>query len=282
MKRSLAFCGLLCLAGSSFGIYGTGSLDASEFSYVGMSGAVIGPNWVITAKHVGGMGFTLNGSYYAADARYDNPTADISLLHFAKAFAGWYSPYYGDPTGKVLTYVGYGLTAEARTAANSANPNTGYHVLDGTGGVKRKMTNIAGGFDIVDYDWGPAWLTKSIVADLDYSTPDAPASSQVDTLGDGGATDNEGGIMFGDSGSSALLFVDGQWRVVGVNIAIDDRNGPNPGGNDNYSDFGDVFYSAWVGEYQNWIDTTMAVPEPTTIALLGLGIAAAVRRRRRK
>jgi len=274
---------MLCITGSSFGIYGVGSLDASEFTYVGMSGAVIGPNWVITAKHVGGMGFTLNRTYYVADARYDNPTADISLLHFTNTFSGWYSPYYGDPTGKVLTYVGYGLTAESRTAANSSYPNTGYHVLDGYDGIKRKMTNTAGGFDIVDYGWGPAWLTKSIVADLDYSTPDAPASSQVDTLGDGGATDYEGGIMFGDSGSSTLLFVDGQWRVVGVNIAIDDRNGPNPGGNDNYADFGDVFYSAWVGEYQNWVETTMnPVPEPATVALVGFGLIAVCRRRLKK
>lgn len=268
-------------------MYGVGSLDASGFDYVGMLGgasaAVIAPNWVLTAKHVGGTTFYLNGSQYVADARYDNPDADISLLHFTNSFSGWYSPYFGNPIGQTLTYVGYGLTAELRTSANgSSYPYTGYHMLSGTGGVKRRVTNVAGAIDTVDYGWGAGWISTCIVADLDYSTDLAPTDSRVDTLGDGGAIAEEGGLLYGDSGSPTLLMVNGSWRVVGVNISIGDSNGPNPGGDDNYLDFGDTFYSTWVGGYQGWMNTTMAVPEPGTIVLVGLGLAAVCRRRLKK
>jgi len=293
MTRSWFPVVFACLAPLSQAIYGAGSLDAPGFDYVGMlsgsSAAVVGPNWVLTAKHVGGVEFLLNGVKYVAEQRYDNPDADIALLRFKETFAGWYSPYYGDPTGQTLHYVGFGLTASFRTesvcleaygASGAQYMYTGYHMATNTGGVKRMMTNTAGGLQTVDYGWGAGWIQKCIVADLDYTSDLAPAGSRVDTLGDGGATALEGGLLYGDSGSPAFLLVNGQWRIVGVNVAIDDANGPNPGGDDNYLDFGDVFYSTWVGEYREWMETTMnPVPEP---ANLGLGLAAALRKRRKK
>lgn len=296
MKKPWLIAGLACLSSSTFAIYGAGSLDATGFDYVGMlsgaSAATIAANWVLTAKHVGGVDFYLNGVHYVADRRYDNPDADISLLHFNQSFSGWYSPFFNNPIGQQLTYVGFGLTAAFRTkpvCLSSYGPlgvsyiNTGYHMLDATGGVKRMATNVAGGIRTLNYGWGPGWIQQCIVADLDYTTSFAPSASKVDTLGDGAATANEGGLLYGDSGSPALLKVDGQWRVVGVNVDIQDNNGPNPGGNDNFLDFGDTFYSTWVGGYKNWMETTMnPVPEPATVGILGLGLLAACRRRLKK
>jgi len=296
MGRGLVLLGLASLAPASNAVYGVGTLDASGFDYVGMlsgaSAAVIAPNWVLTAKHVGGVEFWLNGRLYVAEQRFDNPEADISLLRFKETFSGWYSPYYDDPTGKTLAYVGYGLSASFRTKSvclsayglgGAPYMYTGYHMEGNTGGVKRMATNVAGGIRTLDYGWGPGWIQKCIVADLDYTSDMAPAGSRVDTLGDGGATPSEGGVLYGDSGSPALLRVDGQWRVVGVNVDIEDSNGPNPGGNDNYLDFGDTFYSTWVGGYREWMETTMnPVPEPATLASVGLGLAMIFRVRRKK
>jgi len=239
----------------------------------------------MTAKHVGGLDFYVNGAWHTGVARYDNPTSDISLVKVNEALGGWYTPYYGDVLGQTLTYVGFGATGVLR-GANDANPFTGYHDI-GNGGIKRKMTNVAGAYGTVTYDgWTPgAWTTSCIVADLDTHLTATPPANQVDTLGDGGPTAEEGGLLYGDSGSGALLKVNGEWRLVGINISVDDANGPNPGGWDNYMDFGDVFESTRVASYEGWIKETMnPVPEPpvwmalSSGMLMGLG---ALKRRRR-
>jgi hypothetical protein len=262
-------------------MYGYGSLDATGFDDVGMlSGAsceVIAPNWVMTAKHVGGMTVTLDGVDYTADARYDNPDADMSLLHFTNTFSSYYAPYYGNVIGQTLTYVGYGLTADLRTSGQYAY--TGYDIDWSSGGVLRKMTNNAGRLTQEDDGYGDGWC---IEADLDSSYSQSPPGSQIDYLGDGPATANEGGLLFGDSGSPALIQIDGQWRTVGVNIDIEYTNGPDVGGWNDYCNFGDTFYSTSVGSYQNWMQTTMGVvPEPTTLVALAVGGLAFLARRRR-
>jgi hypothetical protein len=289
MWRRAFILAVAAIAPSSFAMYGVGSLDATGFDWVGMisgaSGEVISPHWVMTAKHVGGTSFTLNGATYTATQRFDHPTSDISLLYFSDVtFGGWYSPYYADPTGETLTYVGYGLTATARVESSTElYPYTGYHMVSGSGGVKRLMTNTAGGLETVDYGWGSAWITTCIAADLDYTSELSPETSRVDTLGDGGATSEEGGLLYGDSGSPALLKVDGIWRVVGINVDIEDANGPNPGGDDNYLDFGDTMYSTWVGAYQGWMETTMSsVPEPASLSVLAFGGVFLLLKRKKK
>ena len=269
--------------GTAHAIYGAGSLDATGFNDVGMlSGAsceVIAPNWVMTAKHVGGMTMTLDGVNYTADTRYDNPDADMSLLHFSNTFSSYYAPYFGSVVGQTLTYVGYGLSADLRTSGPYAY--TGYDIDWSSAGVLRMMTNTAGRVTQEDDGYGNGWC---IEADLDSGYAQSPPGSQIDYLGDGPATPNEGGLLFGDSGSPALVEIGGQWRTVGVNIDIEYTNGPDVGGWNDYCNFGDTFYSTSVGAYQNWIQTTMnPTPEPVSVSALAVGsLFFFVRKKRRR
>lgn len=264
------------LAAGAHAIYGHNQLDASVFDWVGNSGTVISPHFVVTARHVGGMGFSLNGTNYTAVQRYDHPTADIALLRFETPFTKYSLPYFGNVLGQVATFVGFGTTATLRTTGEHAW--TGYDA--GGGGTRRAVTNRIEAI-VPDVDIAGAFTTV-LAADLDYHDPRTPIANQVDTIGGGGAVEHEGGILGGDSGSATLLQVNGQWRSIGVNVAVSSFVGPNLPGSE-FSDFGDVFVSTSLAAYEGWI-TDIApetVPEPATMAALGLGSLILMRRRKK-
>ncbi len=265
------------LAAAAHAVYGYNQLDASVFDWVGNTGTVISPHFVVTARHTGGMGFSLNGTTYTAVQRYDHPTADIALLRFETPFAKYSLPYFGNVLGQVATFVGFGATATLRTEGEHAW--TGYNNI-GAGGTRRAVMNRIEDIDPNGSVGGVP--TVLIVADLDYHDPRTPLANQVDTLGGGGAVEHEGGILGGDSGSAALLEVNGVWRSIGVNVGVGSAVGPNLSGSE-YSDFGDVFAATSLAAYEGWI-TDIApetVPEPATMAALGLGSLILMRRRRK-
>lgn len=265
------------LATGAHAIYGHNQLDGSVFDWVGNSGTVISPHFVVTAGHVGGMNFSLNGTNYTAAERFDHPTADISLLRFDAPFAKYSLPYFGSVLGEVVTFVGFGFWGTERTTG--PNAWTGYNIVGGEG--RAAVTNR---IELVEFnvDIGGS-PTDVLVADLDYYDSRTPLENQVDTLGGGGAVENEGGIIFGDSGSAALLKVNGEWRSVGVNIGVDTVVGPDLAGSE-FSDYGDIFAATSIGAYQDWIlsiaPEANPVPEPATIAALGLGSLIIARRKR--
>lgn len=265
------------LATGAHAIYGHNQLDASVFDWVGNSGTVISPHFVVTAKHVGGTNFSLNGTNYTAVERFDHPTADIALLRFDAPFAKYSLPYFGDVLGQVVTFVGFGVSGIERTTGDHAW--TGYDMAGG--GTRAAVTNRIELIEFnVDVGGSP---TDVLVADLDYYDSRTPVANQVDTLGGGGSVENEGGIYIGDSGSAALLKVNGEWRSVGVNIGVDTVVGPNLAGSE-YSDYGDIFAATSLAAYQDWIlniaPEANPVPEPATLAALGLGSLIIARRKR--
>lgn len=267
------------LAAGAHAIYGHNQLDASVFDWVGNSGTVISPHFVVTARHMGGTLFTLNGTTYTAVQRYDHPTADIALLRFDAPFAKYSLPYFGDVLGQVATFVGFGNTATERISGEYAW--TGYDAIAGDGS-RRAVTNRIE--FIGDGDVGGA-PTNLLIADLDYYDSRTPVAWQVDTIGGGGSVENEGGILGGDSGSAALLQINGEWRSIGVNIGVDSFNGPDLPGSI-HSDYGDIFAATNLAAYQDWIlniaPEANPVPEPATLAALGLGSLIIARRKRSK
>jgi len=64
---------------------------------------------------------------------------------------------------------------------------------------------------------------------------------------------NGGGICFGDSGGPGMLFIDGAWRVIGVNSAV---AGPGEAPCQEY------YLSMRVDAYASWISQELNVPAP--------------------
>lgn len=221
------------------------------FSFVGSvggaSGTAIMSRAVITAKHVGGLTFTLGGSNYQAVARVDHPTADISILNFGVDLPGWHSLGDTAALGSTVRIVGYGDTGALNAAGN------GYDVFSG-GGIRRAGTNLLHQRALVT-NFGPSLL------------------SFLNVNGDAV-------LAAGDSGGG--FFYNG--RLVGVNSFIFTLNQslPNYGFaslNGGTAYFGSGAIDLTDPGLQSWV-LANAVPEPATMAALGLGLAALLRRRR--
>lgn len=281
MKRSLALAFLSVLSGAAFATYPNQSVD-TFFTLVGQvggvastsgSGTIISPQHVITARHVGGTRFWMrndgqNISGFADSiARINHPTADISILTFApNTFSNYIRPLYGDHVGTTATIVGFGLTASLRASG------TGYDVVNGSGGIRRVASNVA---DLRDEGLnGPGDV--ALFYDLD-GAPGVPGDAN--SMGSGDPIAGEGGVLPGDSGG-AWLVNQGGWRIIGVNSFIFSTG---PAGNTNeFLDWGDGGGAVDLNEYSAWIEANAPVPEPASMLVLGLGVAAIAARRRKK
>lgn len=257
---------------------GPGSSDTT-FQWVGQvngaSGVLIDPHWVLTAGHVGGNTFTLNGNTFTADATFNHPTADLHLMHFANAFGGSYSLFNGTTAGQLVNIVGFGNTANARA------DHKGYSDAGG-GGTRRSATNRIAFSTLVE---SPPFNTVSLVADLDSADTSTPTPYNRDWFGDGGATANEGGVLAGDSGGAWLVDVGGgNFQLAGISLYIvtDDVNAP-PGEGELYGAYG--FSGPAAADLtsavnRDWIVAT--VPEPGTVAILAGGLSVFIARRRKR
>lgn len=276
--------GLAAIGAASYGRNTNPSSADTTFTTVGLigggSGTVIAPNWVLTARHVSG-NINLNGTTYVHDARYEHPTSDLALLHYNTPFSEWTPLITSSALGMETTIVGFGHSANPR-----AN-NTGYNWVDSFG-TRRTVTNTIGLSLQLTVSYGFGDLTfQNYLADLDSHSTATPAPYNRDWFGDGGATANEGNVGGGDSGGAWMVNQGGQWRIAGVTTIAISADPLPPGATENsntvYFAFGVSGSGAadlWDPVNRNWINNTM-VPEPGTIAVVGIGFAALLRRRRK-
>jgi hypothetical protein len=83
-------------------------------SWNGSSAVCIGPNWIISAKHVGGnVGsvFTMRGVQYRAVEIVPHPVQDIELIRVAEVLPGYHRIATGVASGDIAVLGGWGVTA---------------------------------------------------------------------------------------------------------------------------------------------------------------------------
>jgi hypothetical protein len=238
----------------------------------GGSATLIGTNWVLTAAHVNGGGgtgtFSLNGTSYNVTNVFTHPlwSGDVGVggFDFCLGFipggvAGTPTGYYAgnDELGRMSTSVGFGATGTGLTGATEA------------GGTKRGFTNFIDARNLPDL---PGLLT-------DFDNPDGSGNSLG---GPAGLTALEGAVASGDSGGA--LFVDffGTFLQVGVTSYAAGPVGEPFGKYGWLSGYADLTLGAeWI-QQTTGIAPVTPVPEPATMAVLGLGALALLRRKRGK
>jgi len=300
MKGLLALAGIVS-CGVAFAIVPD---VGSDINFIGLvrdgdndrgSGVLITPRCVLTARHVPGNRFHLPGGEMRTGVRINHPRADLAIINFDVDFANFVEPLYENNLNRNVTLAGFGLTGVRR------DNGTGFNLTANTFGTLRQGRNRLGRRADVTVN-GARFL--GLQFDLDSGrAEDPPARRQ--RVGDGEALDGEAAIASGDSGGAALIRQNDRWRLVGINsFQVDENNNYNPADPrnptiaelNNLFDFGDTAWVVDIGgvlrdpdpvnpivdDYGAWIRANCAVPEPGSMAALGLGLSALVARRRRR
>lgn len=224
----------------------------------GASAVAIDPFWILTAAHVDGTQFVMPGiGTFNVVQDVTHPFADLRLLRVDQPMPFYSRIDMSDEVGGTVTLAGYGLTGTPRV------DGTGFDVSSSDG-----FRHIAQ--NKIDYTMMINFQEGQTPWDTYVYTLDAPTS--------GNAVAGEGGISFGDSGGGWFAFRNGAWKLVATNDAIDYA----PGTTDFYT-WGALGYGIRDVEYADWIGSFVpgAVPEPASIAILGVGAVALLRRRKR-
>jgi len=285
--------------------------DASgEFA---ASGVVIAPNWILTAGHVvsgaTSLNFFLDGggdfssfasrtaiaaNSWTAYSKYDgnlNSGYDIGLIHVATDLVATYGVtaavlYSGiAEVGKVGTMVGYGMTGTGATGATTFDglKRAGQNMIDAVAITPGKDNRIL----LSDFDSG-------LASDNSYGSAFPLSMEYMIAPGD------SGGGLFIPCGSPTSYADD---CLAGITSFGWGRLDGNPD-----SDFGDVGGFTRVSSFVTWINsiinpqtagggggkgggprgtsalmaTAVAVPEPVTVSMFGVGLAAILATRRRR
>ncbi|MEI6075529.1 MAG: trypsin-like serine protease [Verrucomicrobiota bacterium] len=251
-------------ADSPFNAIGSLAISAGGFSYIG-SATAISPNWILTAGHnldlndVGsptpglsvnfnlpGFGTYAGTSFYTCPGftGFGNPSIqnDLGLIYLATPLPTslLFPTLSGHlQIGSQVTVAGFGRSGYGNygytTSATLTDRRSGQNVIDAL------IPDAQGG---------------GFAALFQY-TFNAPNTG--DSLGNNIETI----IGPGDSGGPVLVTNGSGYAIAGVNTYVQGYGGQ----------FGDTGGGIVLAPYVDWINSTMAVPEPSATALIVLGIA---------
>jgi hypothetical protein len=256
-------------AASPFNAVGSLSISAGGFSYIG-SATAISPNWILTAGHnldLNDVGSPTPG----LSINFNLPgfgTYSASSFYTCPGFTGFGNPSIQNDLG--LIYLANPLPAGVLYPSLQGNLSTGTEFLmagfgrSGYGDygytTMASLTDRRVGYNVVDAfqtDQGGAGFNAIFL--YDFSSPDTTGQP-------GGSLGNnlESIIGPGDSGGPALVADGNGYDIAGVNTFVEGYGGH----------FGDIGGGIVLAPYLDWINTTMAVPEPavSSLAILGLAI----------
>ena len=207
------------------------------------NGVAIAPKWVLSAAHAGGGAYFVQGKTRTKiKRRIDHPQADLCIYELAtplKEFAPILFSEFKKLKGRELWLVGFGETGEQF--------DWGFDGRKRTGGKKRSVTNTIDEERL--FDRYSRFKSQILVYDLDD-----PAGKTPGSLGSHKATQREGIIGAGDSGSPWFVMEAGKPRVIGISAYL---LGNPKGGNRAFS-WGAQGGGVHLYAYKSWLEATMA------------------------
>ena len=192
----------------------TGSLTNSGWQlqgkWLGFLGTPVGPNHFIAAAHVGGaVGsvFEFGGVVHTTVARHGDSNSDLVIWEVTPRFNTWAQLYSAnDEAGKRFVVFGRGTQRGAAVQAGLVNQATKGWRWGDYDAVMRWGENMVA--DVLDADG------NIVAATLANGTI---LRAQFDAHG--GA--NEAGLSFGDSSGAAFIRDGQEWKLAGINYAVD-------------------------------------------------------------
>lgn len=293
MKRTLSCLAMLAVAGAALPLTrrndvadalmianGTTFANAGATAYItngsiSGTGVLIAPGYVLTAAHVlttaaNTFSVSFNAdvgtgspTFYAGSQKWMHPNwtgdltqgVDLAILKLATNPAITPVPLYAPTseiglTGQVLGYGRYGTGATGDVSAPDGKRRGGNNVLDVDGSAV-------------------GWSTNLVLSDFDSGLGGDNA------FGTATQTTFESNVAPGDSGGPVFANFSGTWRLVGITSFYASFDGLTN------ADYGDISGWSRISTRINQDFINSVVPEPGTIAAIGLGLAALARRRRK-
>jgi hypothetical protein len=247
------------------------------FDDTGALGTPIAPNYFITASHVGGAvgdTFSLNSATYTTDAKFSDPSADLTIWHVSTPFPS-YAPLYTSTSEAGQPFIVFGLGGDRGASVSVASTLKGWQWGTPDGQQSWGTNTIA---DVVtDPTYGPL---------LQY--PFDPT------------TVNSCELSGGDSGGGLFIDNAGSWQLAGINLGVDSPFKYDPSDPTSFDaslfDTSGLYEEETDGSFApapdapaNSYDTPISqnlafidsvVPEPTPLSLLPFAAAAALLKRK--